>query len=80
MIGRIKATTALWWFCIVVVAAMLVEFITNVVLIGFTIVGSWWLVRKAASWCFGGTRRSHEVSADKAMEVTPTSVVFSKAR
>lgn len=80
MIGRIKATTALWWFGIVVVAAMLVEFITSVVLVGFTIVGGWWLVRKVASWCFGGTRQSHEVSADKAMEVTPVSVVFSKAR
>ncbi len=80
MIGRIKATTALWWFCCIVVAAMFVEAIVRIFVIGITIASGWWLLRKAASWCFGRKTQPDNLVAEKAFEVVPTSVVFSKAR
>lgn len=69
----------LYWVCILIVIAMLCEFIVSVVITGLTIACGWWVLKKAIGWLL--PRQEPEVPVnvaafEAAKEVTPTHTVF----
>jgi hypothetical protein len=79
--ARIPEGMKLWGFCLLVLTAIAYDTVVRIVLTGLMIASGWWLLKLATRWLLGlrGTE-AKTVASEKALEIVPTSCVFTDRR